>query len=101
MAKVPDEATNPAEVALSNPASSSLGNAKSANKTTDAPTMPEDAAKRTPMTRTEIPMPAALPPKARCAARKDRSATPEVSRINPIKMNIGIATSSQLDKTLA
>ena len=63
--------------------------------------MPEDAASSTPMTSTDRPMPAALPPSARCAARSERSATPEISRINPMKMNMGIATSSQFDSTLA
>ncbi len=98
---MPEAAISPADVGLSNPASCNLGRASSASKTTEAPTIPDEAASNTPITRTEMPMPAALPPKARCAARKERSATPDISKISPMKMNIGIATSSQFDNTLA
>ena len=101
IASVPEAATRPAEVGLSKPVSCRRGRAKSASNTTEAPTIPEDAARRIPMTRTDIPMPAALPPSARWAALSDRSATPEVSRIKPMKMNIGMATKSQFDRTLA
>ena len=61
--------------------------------------MPDDAASKTPITMTDMHMPAGVPPSARCAALSEISATPDFSRICPMKMNIGIATSSQFDNT--
>ena len=77
------------------------GSASNASKATEAPTTPELAANSTPITRTAMPMPAAVPPKARCAPFNAFSATPDFSRISPMKMNIGMATSSQFVSTLA
>ncbi len=101
IASVPEEAMRPALVGRSYPVSNNRGSASNAINTTEAPTMPEDAASNTPITRTEIPMPAAEPPSAACAALRLRDATPDFSSTRPMKMNIGIATSSQFESTFA
>ena len=101
IANVPDAAVSPAAVCLSKPASVSLGRASIVSRTTEAPTIPDDAANSTLIANTDKPIPAALPPTARWAAFNERSATPDSSSSKPMKINIGTATSSQLDKTFA
>ena len=65
------------------------------SKTTEAPTMPVEAAKRIPINVTVIPKPPRTRPKSSCIANIMRCATPDLSSIKPIKINIGKATSTQ------
>ncbi len=66
-----------------------------ASRTTDAPTMPVDAASSTPMITTVSANPPRSRPKTRTKLVISTSATPERSSIWPMKMNMGKATSTQ------
>ncbi len=66
-----------------------------ASSTTEAPTIPVEAARRTPMITTVSASPPRSRPKTRTKLVISVSATPERSSICPMKMNIGRATSTQ------
>ncbi len=73
------------------------GNDKTPSNTTDAPMMPDDAARMMPIMVTVMAKPPRTVPNRRCIADIRRSATPDSSSIKPMKMNIGNATSTALD----
>ncbi len=70
---------------------------KTANNTTEAPTMPVEAASKMPMTMTVRPKPPLMPPNTFTKFRIMVSATPERSSIRPMYTNMGNDTKTQLD----
>ena len=65
------------------------------SSTTEAPIMPVEAARIMPIKVTVIPKPPRTRPNNSCIAIIMRSATPDLSSIKPIKINMGKATSTQ------
>lgn len=72
------------------------GRDKSPRSTTEAPMMPVEAARITPMMVTVIASPPCTLPNRFCMVFIMPSAMPDRSSIRPIKMNMGIATRTQL-----
>ncbi len=70
------------------------GSAISVSMITDAPTMPVDAAMMVPSSVTAIASPPGMRRVSNCSVCSRSSATPLRSSMVPMKMNIGIATST-------
>jgi hypothetical protein len=68
-----------------------------ARRTTEAPTMPVEAASRMPISTTASARPPRNRPKSCTKLTISFSVTPERSSISPMKMNIGRATRIQFD----
>ena len=94
MPSVPEAATTPAARRLSYPASSMIGREMVASSTTEAPTMPVEAASRMPISTTAMASPPLTRPRVSANDRISFSASPDWSSISPMKTNIGKATST-------
>ena len=71
-----------------------VGSAISVSMMTEAPTMPVVAAMMVPMMVTDMARPPGMRRVSTCSAFRSSSATPDFSRIVPMKTNIGTAIST-------
>ena len=100
MPRVPEPAMVPSARCFEYPCFSIAGRDSRPRRTTDAPMMPVDAARMMPMAVTVTARPPRTFPNRLCMERIRFSAIPDRSSINPMKMNMGKATRTQLSMNL-